>query len=102
MVCALCLHASSDKSPESGQAIWSAEEATRIFDSILWAMGVYFASPKQCVSDRLVQMQLEGGDALYSVLFMCISHALAQVLSVTLWSLPFYLKTHLTITADLQ
>ncbi|KAL0053068.1 hypothetical protein WJX82_000427 [Trebouxia sp. C0006] len=60
LVCALCLHASSDKRPESGQAIWSAEEATRIFDSILWAMGVYFASPKQCVSDRLVQMQLEG------------------------------------------
>ncbi len=67
LVCALCLHASSDERQESGQATWSAEEATHIFDSILWAMGVHFAAPKQCVSDRLEQMQLEGGNALHSV-----------------------------------
>jgi len=69
LLCALCLHASSGVRQEIGQATWSAEEATRIFDSILWAMGAHFAAPRQCVSDRLEQMQLEGGDALYSVLF---------------------------------
>jgi hypothetical protein len=69
LVCALGLHASSDTRQESGQATWSAVEATHIFDSILWAMGEHFATPKQCVSDCLEQMQLAGGDALYSVLF---------------------------------
>lgn len=69
-MCALCLHASSDKHQESGQATWSAEEATHIFDSILRTIGTHVAAPRQCVSDRLEQMQLEGGDALYSVLFI--------------------------------
>lgn len=31
-------------------------------------MGVHFAASKQCVSDHLEQMQLEGADAVPSVL----------------------------------
>ncbi|DBA78950.1 TPA: hypothetical protein ACH3X1_008824 [Trebouxia sp. C0004] len=60
LVCALCLHASSDERQESGQVSWSAGEAAHIFDSILWAMGVHFVAPRQSVSEHLEQMQLEG------------------------------------------
>ena len=77
LLCALCLHASSDERQESGQAAWSAEEATHIFDSILWAMGAHVAAPRQCISDRVEQMQLQGGDALYSLSFTCIFDQLA-------------------------